>query len=93
MIKSFGDKETEKIYYQSYSRKLPQAVQRIGLRKLIMMDGARSTDDLRVPPANHLDLLQGDYKGLYSIRINDQYRIVFRLKNDDIYDVRIVDYH
>lgn len=93
MIKSFGDKETEKIYYQQFSRKLPQAVQRIALRKMIMMDAARCLDDLRVPPANHLELLQGDYRGFYSIRINDQYRLVFKYENGDIYKVTIVDYH
>lgn len=93
MIKSFGDKETEKIYYQQFSRKLPQAVQRIALRKMIMMDAARCLDDLRVPPANHLELLQGDYRGFYSIRINDQYRLVFNYENGDIYKVTIVDYH
>ncbi|MBQ0107545.1 MAG: type II toxin-antitoxin system RelE/ParE family toxin [Phascolarctobacterium sp.] len=93
MIKSFGDKETEKIYYQQFSRKLPQAVQRIALRKMIMMDAARCLDDLRVPPANHLELLQGDYRGFYSIRINNQYRLVFNCENSDIYKVTIVDYH
>lgn len=93
MIKSFGDSETEKIYYQTFSKKLPQSVQRIALRKMLMMDAAKCVEDLRVPPANHLELLRGELKGFYSIRVNDQYRIIFRLRKNDIYDVSIVDYH
>ena len=94
MIKSFADKETEKIYYQVFSKKLPQAIQRTALRKLIMMDNAGCLEDLRVPPANHLEALSGDRKGQYSIRINDQYRICFSIEGkNDIQSVEIVDYH
>ena len=75
MIKSFADKETEKVYHQRFSKKLPHAIQKIALRKLIMIDNAESLEDLRVPPANHLELLHGDREGQYSIRINEQYRI------------------
>ena len=79
MIKNFADKETEKIYNQEFSKKLPQSIQRIALRKLIMIDNATSLEDLRIPPANHLELLHGNREGQYSIRINAQYRICFRI--------------
>lgn len=71
MIKSFADKETEKVYNQIFSKKLPQNIQRVALRKLIMIDNAKCLNDLKVPPANHLEQLQGDRLGQYSIRIND----------------------
>ncbi|MGN0242175.1 MAG: type II toxin-antitoxin system RelE/ParE family toxin [Candidatus Weimeria sp.] len=93
MIKSFADKETEQIYNQQFSQKLPQSIQKVALRKLIMIDDAVDINDLRVPPANHLEVLQGSRKGQYSIRINDQYRIYFRCEGNDYYDVEIVDYH
>ena len=93
MIKSFADKETEKVYHQRFSKKLPQAIQKIALRKLIMIDNAESLEDLRVPPANHLELLHGDREGQYSIRINEQYRICFTLLDKDVVNVEIVDYH
>ena len=93
MIKSFADKETEKIYNQTFSRKLPQAIQRVALRKLIMIDNAGCLEDLKVPPANRLEALQGDRMGQYSIRINDQYRICFTVEGNNFYDVEIVDYH
>ena len=93
MIKTFADKETEKIYNQQFSKKLPQSIQRIALRKLIMIDNAERIEDLRIPPVNHLELLHGDREGQYSIRINQQYRICFIYDNDDCYNVEIVDYH
>ena len=93
MIKNFADKETEKIYKQIFSKKLPQSIQRIALRKLIMIDNAGCLEDLRVPPANHLELLQGARAGQYSIRINDQYRICFTINGKDFLNVEIVDYH
>lgn len=93
MIKSFADKETEKIYYQTFSRKLPQSIQRVALRKLIMIDNAGCLEDLRVPPANRLEALHGDREGQYSIRINDQYRICFAVDGNCFYDVEVVDYH
>ena len=93
MIRSFADRETEKVYHQTFSRKLPQAIQAVALRKLIMIDNAGCLEDLRVPPANRLEKLEGDRKGQYSIRINDQYRICFRIRGTDFFDVGIIDYH
>ena len=94
MIRSFADKETEKVYNQIFSKKLPHDIQRVALRKLILMDNAGCLEDLRVPPANHLEAMQGDRSGQYSIRINDQYRICFTIEGkNDIYNVEIVDYH
>lgn len=94
MIKDFADKETEKVYQQKFSKKLPVNIQRIALRKLMMIDNANDIMDLTVPPANHLEYLAGKRKGQQSIRINKQYRICFVLKNrNEFYDVKIVDYH
>ena len=93
MIKSFSDKETEKIYNQVFSKKLPESIQKVALRKLIMIDNAMNLEDLKVPPNNKLEALSGDRKGQYSIRINDQYRICFEFRENDFYDVHIVDYH
>ncbi|MBO4748666.1 MAG: type II toxin-antitoxin system RelE/ParE family toxin [Clostridiales bacterium] len=93
MIISFGNKETEKVYKQVFSTKLPQEIQRVALRKLIMIDNAICLEDLKVPPANHLEALVGNRKGQYSIRINQQYRICFVVKDNNYYDVEIVDYH
>ena len=93
MIRSFADSETEKIYNQQYSKILPSNIQRIALRKLIMIDNAQNLNDLRVPPANRLEALKGDRLGQHSIRINDKYRICFAYDNGDFYNVEIVDYH
>lgn len=72
MIIGFASKETEKIWRGEVSRKLPQDIQQIALRKLFMLDKAQSLNDLRIPPANRLEALKDDRKGLHSIRINDQ---------------------
>ena len=93
MIRSFADSETEKIYNQQYSKILPSNIQKIALRKLIMIDNAQNLNDLRVPPANRLEALKGDRLGQHSIRINDKYRICFVYDNGDFYNVEIVDYH
>ena len=94
MIKSYADKETEKVYNQIFSRKLPQNIQRVALRKLIMIDNAGCLEDLKVPPANHLEPLHGDREGQYSIRINDPYGICFSVEGkNDFQAVEIVDYH
>ncbi|MCR4855288.1 MAG: type II toxin-antitoxin system RelE/ParE family toxin [Erysipelotrichaceae bacterium] len=93
MIRSYKDKETEKIYDQQLSRKLPNSIQKTALRKLIMIDNAETLEDLRVPPANRLEALKGDRLGQHSIRINDQYRICFIFLDGDFYEVEITDYH
>ena len=93
MIKSFKDKETEKVYNQIFSRKLPNSIQKTALRKLIMIDNAEALEDLKVPPANRLEALKGERLGQHSVRINDQFRICFVFKEGDFYDVEITDYH
>lgn len=94
MIRNFADKETEKVYHQQFSKKLPQSIQRVALRKLVMLDNASSINDLRVPPANHLEQLTGSRQGQFSIRINVQYRIIFELENQNEFkNVEIIDYH
>ena len=93
MINSFKDKETEKIWNQIYSRKLPREIQKLGLRKLIMLHRAKDLFDLRIPPGNKLEQLTGNRKGQSSIRINNQWRICFVWNNGVVNDVEIVDYH
>lgn len=93
MIKSFANKETEELYITGKGRKFPQAVCNIGVRKLDYLNAAIRLDDLKAPPGNRLEQLKGDKKGYYSIRVNDQYRVVFRFDDGDAYDVEITDYH
>jgi len=93
MIRTFADKETEKIWHGTPSRRLPTNIQHVARRKLRMLNSAATLDDLRVPPANRLEALQGDRKGQHSIRINDQWRICFQWKDGDAIDVEIADYH
>jgi proteic killer suppression protein len=93
MIVSFGDGETEKIWAGERSRRLPNDIQSAALRKLRLINAARKIDDLRVPPGNRLERLHGDRAGQWSIRINDQWRIVFRWNEGGAEDVSIVDYH
>ena len=92
-IRGFADKETEKVFARCFSRRLPTGIQPTALRKLIYMDKAQTLNDLRVPPSNHLERLQGDRDGQYSIRINEQYRICFTVGEYGFDDVEIVDYH
>ena len=93
MIRSFADRETEKVYNQIFSKKLPESIQKVALRKLIMIDNAANLGDLRVPPNNRLEALSGDREGQYSIRINEQYRVCFECVNNEFFNVEIVDYH
>ncbi|MBA3694418.1 MAG: type II toxin-antitoxin system RelE/ParE family toxin [Acidobacteria bacterium] len=93
MIKSVKDSETEKIYNLTRSRKLAQDIQQVALRKLRMLNNAKTINDLRIPPANRLEKLIGNRAGQYSIRINDQWRICFDWQEDNAYNVEIVDYH
>ena len=93
MIKSFRDKETEKIFNRQLSGKLPQNIQRIARMKLVIIDAAPELSDLRIPPGNRLETLRGKRKGQYSVRINDQYRICFAWGESGPEEVEIVDYH
>jgi len=93
MIKSFKCKETKKIYYREYSLKFPDDIQRNAMKKLWMIDAAPDMQSLRIPPANHLESVKGKRKGQYSIRIDQKWRICFRWKDQDAYDVEIIDYH
>ena len=93
MIRSFHCEETEKLYRREASRRLPQHIQRVAMRKLWMLDAATDLSALRVPPANRLEALHGNRKGQHSIRINQQWRVCFRWQGGDAYDVEIVDYH
>ena len=93
MIRTFADKEAEKIWHGDPSRRLPGDIQAVARRKLRMLHNAANLDDLRVPPANRLEALKGDRKGQHSVRINDQWRLCFRWKDGDAHDVEIVDYH
>jgi proteic killer suppression protein len=93
MIKSFRDKETEKLFDRRLSRNLPQTLHCIARKKLIILDAATGLDDLRIPPGNRLEALKRNRKGQHSLRINDQWRICFKWKSGDAYDVEITDYH
>jgi len=93
MILSFGDEETERIFRQERSRRLPPGIQRRALTKLLMIDASTTEDDFRIPPSNRFERLQGALRDYCSIRINDQWRITFRFENGDAMKVSIVDYH
>ncbi len=92
MIRSFADREAQKIFAGGRSRRYAGLERVIG-RKLLALQAARLLDDLMIPPANHLEALKGDRVGQHSIRINRQLRICFRWKENSVYDVEIVDYH
>lgn len=93
MIISVGSSETEKIWNGNWVKKLPKEVQEIGRRKLRMLNNSFNLADLRIPPSNRLEKLSGKLKEFYSIRINNQWRIVFKWKAGHAYDVEILDYH
>ena len=93
MIKSFRDREAERIWRGEVSKKLPRSIQQVVRRKLRMLNNAQSLEDLKVPPANRLEALKGDRRGEHSIRINQQWRVCFRWKDGHVHDVAIVDYH
>lgn len=93
MIKAFGDKETEKIWNGIRSKKLPGEIQNVARRKLRMLNNAVDINDLRIPPANRLEKLKSDLSEYHGMRINNQWRIIFKWLNNDAYDVKIVDYH
>jgi len=93
MINSFKDKEAEKIWKGIVSTKLPFDIQQTARRKLRMINNSQNINDLRIPPANRLEKLQGDLKSKYSVRINNQWRIVFNWDGGNGSDIEIVDYH
>lgn len=93
MIISFGSKETEKIWLGEWVKQLPNEIQEAGRRKLRMLNNSQNIADLTVPPSNKLEKLKGSLKDFYSIRINDQWRIIFKWDNGNASDVKITDYH
>ncbi len=93
MIKSFADKETQSALNRQRSKRLPVQVQRQAHRKLLQIHAANRIETLRVPPGNHLERLSGDRAGQYSVRINRQWRICFKWRAGDAYDVEIANYH
>ena len=93
MILSFGSKETEKIWSGQRVKGIPTEIQQVGRRKLRMLNNALDLADLRIPPANRLEKLSGKLKQFYSIRINDQWRIIFQWNSGNATLVEILDYH
>lgn len=93
MIKSFADRDTERLFEREPVKKFGSDVQRAALRKLRVLDAATTVEDLRTPPGNRLEKLKADRAGQHSIRINRQWRICFRWRGGHAYDVEIVDYH
>ncbi len=93
MIRSFADRETERVWQGLWSRRLPAEIQDIALRKLQFVEAATEVTDLRVPPGNSLEALKKDRKGQWSIRINSKWRICFKWRNGHAEDVEICDYH
>ena len=93
MIISFGNSETENIWNGGRVKKLPKEIQEIGRRKLRMLNNSMNLIDLRIPPSNRLEKLSGKLKNFYSIRINDQWRIIFKWDAGSASEVKIIDYH
>jgi toxin HigB-1 len=93
MILSFGSKETEKIWNGVRIAKLPIEIQQAGRRKLRMLNNSQNMTDMTIPPSNRLEKLKGEFKDFYSIRINDQWRILFQWDNGNAFAVEILDYH
>lgn len=93
MISSFGSKQTEKIWNGERVKKMPLEIQNVGRRKLRMINNSIDVNDLRIPPSNRLEKLGGNLKEYYSVRINKQWRIIFKWNNGNASEVEIVDYH
>lgn len=93
MIISFGNNDTEKIWDGERVKKLPIEIQGIGRRKLRMLNNSINLTDLKIPPSNRLEKLSGKLNNFYSIRINNQWRIIFKWNNGTASDVQIIDYH
>ena len=92
MIRSFGDRRTEALFHDEFVRDF-QGFARIAKRKLEGVDAAHRLEDLAIPPSNRLEKLKGDLRDFYSIRVNDQWRIIFKWRNGEPHDVKIIDYH
>lgn len=96
MILDFGDKLTEELFHgesTTRTRRFPSDIKNIALRKLDMLNAAHALQDLKVPPGNRLEALKGDLSGYHSIRINDQFRIIFKFKDSHATCVQVLDYH
>jgi len=93
MILSYGSKETEKVWFGERVKKWPLDIQTSGRRKLRMLNNSQNLADLRIPPSNRLEKLSGNLKDYYSIRINDQWRIIFNWADGNATQVEIIDYH
>ena len=96
MIQSFGDRATEALFHgqsRRLARKFPPDIRKVAVRKLDMLNAASVLEDMKSPPGNRLEALKGAYRGFHSIRVNDQWRVVFRWKAGDAHDVQVVDYH
>ena len=93
MLIPFGNSETQQVWSGNHAKKLPVEIQNIGRRKLRMLNNSVSLIDLRIPPSNRLEKLSGKLKDFYSIRINDKWRIIFKWKNGNAFEVEIIDYH
>ena len=93
MIKNFANKSIEEFYITGKSKHISPEIVKVALRKLDYLNSAITLEDLKIPPANRLERLKGDLKDFYSIRINKQYRVIFKFINGNAYDVNIVDYH
>ncbi len=93
VIVSFADSQTEALFRRERVKRIDPRIQRVALRKLVLLNNAASLDDLRVPPGNRLEALKGDRAGQHSIRINDQWRVVFKWEDGHAHEVEIIDYH
>ena len=96
MIVSFGNRATSDFFHgvsSSRARRIPNKIKEVALYKLDVLNAAQSLDDLKSPPGNRLEMLRGDFAGFHSIRINNQWRIVFRWQDSNAHDVQIIDYH
>lgn len=93
MIRSFGDKDTEKLFSRNFVRGLPGDIQNRAYNKLRQIDFAGALSDLSIPPSNRLEALSGPLRGFFSIRVNAQWRIIFRFRDGNALDVKLCDYH
>jgi proteic killer suppression protein len=93
VIRSFRDTDAERLFTRNRSKRLPAELQRIALRKLVLLDAADTLQDLRTPPGNRLEALKANRSGQHSIRINEQWRVCFVWRSGDAFYVEIVDYH